>query len=274
MSINGVKQSEPAAAAPPLRDRLRPEQWPVLLCLLGVAGLAWLALWRLSQNMPAMGMAGMAGMVMTGPMAMPWQPADFLLTWAMWATMMVGMMLPSALPMILFYQLVAGQRQSRRAAAGQVALFSSAYLLVWSGFSIAATALQWALDQAALLTPELASANVWLGGGILMLAGVYQWLPLKQACLGHCRSPLGFVMGHWRAGAVGALRMGLLHGLYCLGCCWAVMGLLFVVGVMNLLWVALLSVFVLLEKLLPLGRWGGRLSGALLMAWGAVLWLH
>ncbi|HJU49834.1 MAG TPA: DUF2182 domain-containing protein [Pseudogulbenkiania sp.] len=272
-----MKQSDPATAtatALPLRYRLRPEQWPVLLCLLGVSGLAWLALWRLSQSMPSMGMAGMAGMVMTGPMAMPWQPADFLLTWGMWAVMMTGMMLPSALPMILFYQLVAGQRQSRRAAAGQVALFSCAYLLVWSGFSIAATVLQWALDQAALLTPELASANVWLGGGILMLAGVYQWLPLKQACLGHCRSPLGFVMEHWRAGAAGALHMGLVHGLYCLGCCWAVMGLLFVVGVMNLLWVALLSVFVLLEKLLPLGRWGGRLSGALLMAWGVAVWLR
>lgn len=243
----------------------------VLLCLLGVIGLAWLALWRLGETMPAM---GMAGMVMEAPMAMPWRPADFLLTWAMWAVMMVGMMLPSALPMILLYQLVAGQRQSRRAAGWQVVLFAAAYLLVWSGFSVAATLLQWALDQAALLTPELASANTWLGGGILLLAGVYQWLPAKQACLSHCRSPLGFLLGHWRAGTGGALRMGLAHGLYCLGCCWAVMGVLFVVGVMNLLWVALLGAFVLLEKLVPFARWGCRLSGGLLMAWAAMVWLR
>lgn len=253
---------------------LRPEQGVVLLCLLGVIGLAWLVLWRLGETMPAMGMVGMAGMVMDGAMSMPWQPGDFLLTFAMWAVMMVGMMLPGALPMILLYQRVAGQRQSRWRACWQVALFTAAYLLVWSGFSAVATLLQWQLDQSALLTPALASANAWLGGGILLLAGVYQWLPAKQACLGHCRSPLSFLLGHWRPGAAGALHMGLAHGLYCLGCCWAVMGLLFVVGVMNLLWVALLSAFVLLEKLMPFGRWTCRLSGALMMVWGLVLLLR
>ncbi|WP_029770740.1 DUF2182 domain-containing protein [Pseudogulbenkiania sp. MAI-1] len=254
-----------------MRHALRPGQWPVLLCLLALSGLAWLALWRLGETMPAM---GMAGMVMEAPMAMPWRPADFLLAWAMWAVMMAGMMLPSALPMILLYQLVAGQRQSRREAAWQVLLFAAAYLLVWSGFSIAATLLQWWLDQSSLLTASLAIASPWLGGGILLLAGVYQWLPLKETCLGHCRSPLNFLFSHWHAGASGALRMGMAHGLYCLGCCWAVMGLLFVVGVMNLLWVALLSAFVLLEKLVPFGRWGSRLIGGVLMAWGVAIWLR
>ncbi|MBI3146339.1 MAG: DUF2182 domain-containing protein [Pseudogulbenkiania sp.] len=257
-----------------MRLSLRPEQWLVLLCLLFLIGLAWLALWRLGETMPAMGMAGMAGMVMEAPMAMPWRLADFLLTLAMWAVMMVGMMLPSALPMILLYQLVVSQRQSRRAARGQVVLFTAAYLLVWGGFSVVATLLQWRLDQASLLTASLASASPWLGGGILLLAGVYQWLPAKQACLGHCRSPLNFLFSHWHAGVGGALRMGMAHGLYCLGCCWAVMGLLFVAGVMNLLWVALLSAFVLLEKLMPFGRWTCRLSGALMMAWGLALLLR
>ena len=246
------------------------EQWLVLLCLLSLVALAWLVLLRLAASMAAPG--GMADMAMAG-MPMPWSAVDALLMLAMWAVMMVGMMLPSALPMILLYQ----QMLRRYLAPPQrhlaLLLFCLAYLLVWSGFSLLATGLQWGLDQLALLNPQMRSDSRWLGAALLLSAGVYQWLPGKAACLAHCHGPVQFLMSHWRPGIAGGWRMGLAHGLYCLGCCWALMGLLFVGGVMNLLWVALISGYVLLEKLLPRGPWLGRIAGLLLLAWGLALLL-
>lgn len=244
------------------------EQWLTLLSLLALIGIAWLLLLRMAASMSAPG--GMADAAMAG-MLMPWSLTDALLMFAMWTVMMVGMMLPSALPMLLIYQQILRKRMPAPQRHLALLLFCSAYGLVWTGFALGATALQWALEQLALLSPGMRSSSTALGAGLLLVAGVYQWLPSKAVCLEHCRGPLHFLLGYWRPGVLGGWRMGLAHGAYCLGCCWALMGLLFVVGVMNLLWVAVIGAFVLLEKTLPQGLWLGRVCGLLLLGWG--LWL-
>jgi predicted metal-binding membrane protein len=184
--------------------------------------------------------------------------------------MMVAMMLPSAAPMLLLF----AATQRGRATTGEpatVLAFAAGYLLVWGGFSVAAAALQALLQQAMLLSSNLAMTTGWLPPAILALAGIYQLTPLKHACLSRCRSPLGFLLSRWRDGIGGALAMGLRHGAFCLGCCWALMALLFVGGVMNLAWVAVLALFVLAEKALPRGPWLSRISGVALIAWA--VWL-
>jgi predicted metal-binding membrane protein len=150
--------------------------------------------------------------------------------------------------------------------------FGIGYLLVWTAFSAGAALGQWALHQAAMLSPAMTTANARLSGAILIAAGVYQLTPFKRACLTHCRSPLGFLMSHWRDGKAGALRMGIEHGTYCLGCCWALMGVLFVVGVMNLVWVAALTIFVLVEKFGPAGAFVARVAGVAMVAIGTLVW--
>jgi predicted metal-binding membrane protein len=155
--------------------------------------------------------------------------------------------------------------------ATSASVFALGYLLAWTGYAVLAALAQSLLHSAALLSPAMASRSPLLGGGLLMLAGVYQWLPLKGACLSHCRSPLGFFSTEWREGVSGALLMGLRHGTYCVGCCWALMALLFVAGVMNLLWVVVIAGFVLAEKVMPNGRLLGRITGVLLAGWG--LWV-
>jgi predicted metal-binding membrane protein len=151
-----------------------------------------------------------------------------------------------------------------------VLVFGLGYVTVWVGFSACAALGQWVLHQTAVLSPVMAASNPILGGAILVAAGAYQVTPLKGACLTHCRSPLGFLMTNWRDGTIGAFQMGLLHGVYCLGCCWALMCVLFVVGVMNLVWVAALAVFVLVEKIAPAGRILARLAGALMIGFGVL----
>ena len=250
--------------------RLTGEQLLFLLCLLALTALAWLILLQMARDMSAPG--GMADAAMAG-MLMPWSLADALLMFAMWAVMMVGMMLPSALPMLLIYQQMLRKRMPAPQRHLALLLFCSAYGLVWAGFALGATALQWALEQLALLSPGMRSSSTALGAGLLLVAGVYQWLPSKAVCLEHCRGPLHFLLGYWRPGVLGGWRMGLAHGAYCLGCCWALMGLLFVVGVMNLLWVAVIGAFVLLEKNLPHGLWLGRICGLLLLGWSLRLLL-
>jgi predicted metal-binding membrane protein len=183
--------------------------------------------------------------------------------------MMVAMMLPSATPVIL---LVLGTYRRRgRSARLQAAVFTSGYLVAWTAFSAVAAIAQLILHRAAVLTPAMASNSNLLGGAILLAAGAYQWLPFKASCLTHCRSPLAFIGEHWREGTRGALEMGLRHGAYCLGCCWMLMLLLFAAGVMNLLWVAIIALLVLVEKVTRRGVHIGRLAGVLLMAGG--LWL-
>lgn len=183
------------------------------------------------------------------PLSSSWSVASAAAILAMWAIMMAAMMLPSALPMLL--QFVDLSRRNGEAARGRA--FVGAYLLVWLVFSMAATALQWGLQSVGWIDMMAASRSAWLTAALLLLAGVYQFSPLKQACLARCRTPIGFLLGEWRPGTRGALVMGLHHGLFCLGCCWALMALLFVGGVMNLAWVAALAIVVALEKLLPRG---------------------
>lgn len=236
----------------------------VLAGLALIAGLSWLYLVQLAS--PAEPVAGMAA-----PRLQAWTPTAVLLLFVMWAVMMAAMMLPSAAPMILLFTSVHRKRRAQGRPYVPTAFFLLGYLIVWTAYSAAATLAQWALHSAALLSPAMVSTSPALGGGLLVAAGVFQWTPLKHACLTACRSPMGFLMSDWREGTRGALVMGLRHGSYCVGCCWAIMALLFVAGVMNLVWVAALAAFVLIEKVAPAGEWVGRAAGVFLVGWG--LWL-
>jgi predicted metal-binding membrane protein len=237
--------------------------------VVGLAGVAWLYLLHLSRSMgaPSAG-AGMAGMA---PQLAPWGIAELAATVAMWAVMMVGMMLPSAAPLILLFAAVNRKRRAQGSLAVPTGVFILGYLLVWGGFSVGAGFAQWGLHTLALLSPAMATTSPILAGALLIAAGVYQLSPLKEVCLARCRSPLGFLMTEWRDGVAGALRMGWRHGAYCLGCCWLLMGLLFVTGVMNLLWVAVIAFFVLLEKVAPGGVIVGRVGSAALILAGIVM---
>ncbi len=242
---------------------LRRDRLLVVCCLLLAIVLSWSYLLSGAGMMQEMG-----GMLM--PMSPgAWAPAHAALVLVMWAAMMAAMMLPSAAPMILLYTTVARRRAERGQPASASGAFALGYLAVWATFSLAATALQFALEQAALLSPMMASTSRVLAAAVLIGAGLYQWTALQQACLRHCRSPLEFIAAHWRAGFGGAWRMGLRHGTVCVGCCWMLMLLLFVGGVMNMAWIAGIAVFVWVEKLGPAGHWIGRGAGAVLVAWGA-----
>lgn len=217
------------------------------------------------------GMASMPGMAMTAPASYAWSWVEVWALVVMWTVMMVAMMTPSAAPMVLTFATV----HRRRAAAGgptvPTALFVLGYLVVWAGFSVLAALAQWFLHAAAGLSPAMAASSPLFGGALLVLAGVFQWTPLKRACLTTCRSPMSFLMTGWREGRGGAFVMGGSHGLYCLGCCWALMALLFAAGVMNLVWVAVIAVAVLVEKVVPRGDFVGRLAGVTLVVAG--VWL-
>jgi predicted metal-binding membrane protein len=241
-----------------------------------LVALAWAYVLWLADDMD------MGGMDMTGyrmipagiglmlPASEPWRAIEFAYVFLMWAVMMVGMMAPSAAPMILMYARVG--RQGRIAGKPHAATgwFAAGYILAWIGFSLAATLVQWVLEREALLDPRMASASNALGGLVLIAAGVYQWTPLKDVCLAQCRTPFGFLMRHggFRGDVAGCLALGLRHGAYCVGCCWVLMALLFVVGVMNVLWIALLALLVLVEKLTPWGRWVARAAGLACVAGG------
>jgi predicted metal-binding membrane protein len=218
-------------------------------------------------------MQEMDGMLM--PMSTgPWTLGHALLMLLMWAVMMAAMMLPSAAPTILLYATIARGRNASGMPATASGIFAAGYVAIWTIFSLAAVALQYALQRLALLSPMMETTSMALAGGLLIAAGIYQWLPLKKTCLQTCRSPLEFVLTHWRAGTRGAFVMGLQHGVYCVGCCWMLMLLLFVGGVMNLGWIAGLAVLVLVEKLAPAGHWIGRGAGILLAGWGIAALLH
>jgi predicted metal-binding membrane protein len=240
----------------------------MVLALGGVTALAWV--WLVMQAHYMTDMAGdMTDMVM--PLTDAWTVSYVSLTFAMWWVMMLGMMLPSAAPMILTFGTLNRNKRARGQTFVPITIFLLGYLIAWGGFSVVATMAQWALDQFVLLTPMLAIGNSLFGGVLLILAGIYQFTPLKQACLRGCRSPFAFLLNHWHDGWIGALRMGLAHGAYCIGCCAVLMALLFLAGAMNLLWVAMLAVFVFVEKLLPRGEWIGRVGGVAMLGFGVVL---
>jgi predicted metal-binding membrane protein len=198
------------------------------------------------------------------PMDSNWTMGNIVAVFAMWAGMMMAMMLPAAAPMILTFANLCRQRQR----SGLARVFVTAYLLIWTLFSAAAVALQWGLQVSGLITPMMASSSIWLTGILLLVAGAVQFTPLKEVCLRHCRTPMGFLLTEWRDGADGALYMGFKHGFYCLGCCWAMMGLLFVAGVMNLAWVAALTAAVVIEKIHPAGVKIGKFLGGILILAG------
>jgi predicted metal-binding membrane protein len=255
-----------------LEAALRRERLVVGISMLMVVAGSWV--WLLlgaGTGMTPMDMTRMAGM--NGWLMQPaqWSIGYALLMLSMWWVMMAAMMLPSTAPVLLLFARIRGQNRSDGAPVTSTGLFAAGYLLVWGAFSTLAVALQWALESARLLSPMLETSTVWLGAGILIAVGLWQLSPMKGVCLRHCRTPLGFLIGHWRPGSRGAFRMGVAHGAWCLGCCWSLMTLLFFGGVMNLYWIVGLAIFVLLEKTTPFGHWLGRIAGIVLIGWGVLL---
>jgi predicted metal-binding membrane protein len=281
---------------------LRRDRAIVIAALATISVLAWAyTLWLAAQmsmmDMPALDAAGsmagtsMPGMTMPGasggmsdmnmggvsaaaePAFRSWTIADFGFVFIMWAVMMVGMMTPSVTPMVLLYAAVGRKATASGRPFAATGWFLAGYLSAWVAFGLAAASAQWILTRLALLTPMMQGASGIFGGFVLVAAGLYQWSPLKDTCLKHCQTPLGFLMSHggFRSEPLGALRLGAEHGLYCVGCCWVLMALLFVGGVMNVLWIAGLAILVLMEKVVPTGRLIPRLAGAGLAAAGLFL---
>jgi predicted metal-binding membrane protein len=253
------------------RDRAAVAGGLIVLAALAWAYVVWVAA---GMDMGGMDMSGYrtipgsAGL-MTLETA-PWTRVEFAYTLAMWIVMMVGMMTPSAAPMILIYARVARQAAAGGKPFAPSIWFVIGYLALWTAFALGATLMQWGLQRAALLTPTMASSSVVLGGFLLIAAGLYQWTPLKNACLRRCRAPLLFIQEHggFRGDVAGCLLLGIKHGAYCVGCCWALMALLFVGGVMNVLWVAAISIFILAEKVVGSGRAVSLVAGTCLVAAG------
>ena len=247
-----------------------------------VSALAWVYTIQMAWDMGAAGYAAgmmaehgghhMAGHGALHSAAMPhlaaWHLADAWMTFVMWVVMMAAMMLPTAIPMVLAFVAVNRQRD-RGVAIVPVGAFTAGYLSAWALFSAGATTIQWGLQRGALLSPVTLAFGPVLGGLLLIAAGIFQWTPWKDACLAKCRNPLGFLLTHWRSGRLGALRLGGRYGLYCVGCCWLLMVLCFALGVMNLVWMAALTIFMLVEKITSAGRQISRAAGVGLAAWGS-----
>ena len=260
---------------------LRRDRVVLVVSLTLLAAFAWSYLLWLSVDM------GTGGMDMTGlrmipsgkglmmPAHTPWRAMEFAFVFAMWTVMMVGMMTPSAMPMILMYARVGRHAEVPGTPLVATAWFVAGYFLVWVAFAVLATLVQWALERTALLDSAMASTSNILGGLVFVAAGSYQWTRLKDVCLTQCQMPFAFLMrrGGFRRDVPGCLLLGLRHGAYCVGCCWALMVLLFVGGVMNLLWIVLLSLLIFLEQVTFLGRQIAPLAGIVLVAAGAWLLL-
>ena len=248
-----------------LETVLRRDRFVIVAGLVGITALAWLYMIHEARAMVDTGVCHCMGMKMSGPDTKPWSGLELVPLFLMWVEMMVAMMIPSAAPMIATYARVARGRGPR--PGYRVGLFAAGYVTIWTGFSAGATAAQVALQRIGMVSGALTATPV-VGAVLLLAAGLYQATPLKDVCLSKCRSPLGFLLNEWREGAAGAYLMGLHHGAMCVGCCAMLMLLLFVFGVMNLVWVAALSVFVVLEKSLPGGRRIARVSGYAMLAGG------
>jgi predicted metal-binding membrane protein len=248
---------------------MRGERLVVAAALLALTALSWLYLALLAQAMSAMEAGTTSAYMWLMPMGR-WGFAEFALCFAMWAIMMIAMMLPSAAPMLFAFDALNRSRPGNIAAACRLAAFFFGYVIVWSSFSLLAAGVQWWLHEAAVVSDMMTSSSRVLDGIVLLAAGTYQFMPAKMRCLSKCRTPMGFLLTEWRDGAWGALAMGIRHGAFCVGCCWGLMALLFVGGVMNLVWIALLAGLVLIEKVLPLGAAVARAAGLVMCAAG--LW--
>ena len=241
------------------------------MVLAGLGAIA-VAAWTYLVVQPLPLPAGLTDRSMVDAMQMvhvhPWTAAELGPRFLMWVVMMVAMMVPTAVPMTLVYAAVARKAAREDHPVSPTFVFVAGYLAIWALFGVTATIAQGGLDQLALLSAGMVSASPMLGGGLLIGAGFYQLTPYKHACLAHCRAPAHFISQRWRGGFPGAFRMGLELGAYCLGCCWILMGLLFVGGLMNLLWIAAIAVFILLEKTMPRAETGGRVIGVSMIVVG------
>ncbi len=247
------------------RGMLTRDRWLVLGAMVALAALAWAYTIYLGIQHASMSAS------MSMPAMLQWSMADAFFMFVMWAVMMFAMMLPSVTPTVMIFGRVRDKRRQSGRLYAQTGAFVVGYLVAWIGFSLVATLANWILHTDGSMTSMMGSVGPRTGGLFLVAAGAFQWTPLKNACLEHCRSPMGFLMQHWREGNSGAILMGLHHGIYCLGCCWLLMVLLFVLGVMNLPWVAVLTIIVLAEKTLPRGDLLSRGLGVVLIVWG--LWM-
>lgn len=249
---------------------LRRDRLIIAVSLTVLTMIAWGYVLRLARSMsiddmamPRMEMGAGSCDMMMAPEPRLWTMTEFIVKFSMWVVMMVGMMTPSASPMILLYARVGRQSELQGKPLAATGFFLGGYLLAWGAFASAATLGQWALEYALLLTPVMTSASGIFSGVLLIAVGLFQWTPLKDVCLKQCQAPILFIQqyGGFRRDPLGSLGLGFRHGLYCIGCCWALMGLLFVGGVMNILWIAAIAIFVLAEKLVAKGLWISRLSG-------------
>lgn len=261
--------STPAERPPTLLESaLRREPIATVVLLVMIPVLSWVWIVAMARDMYGP-MTGASAWMMT----LRWDAPHLLLLWAMWTVMMTGMMLPSASPLILLYG-AAARRSAPRTATLQTYALAAGYLLAWAAFSLGATVLQRVLASLLLVSPMMEAVTPRVGAILLLAAGVYQWTPLKRTCLRQCQSPIGFLMGRWRTGFGGALRMGLEHGTFCVGCCWVLMLLLFAGGVMNLWVIVGLTAFVAFEKLASIARYGARITGGLMIAGGLWMLVH
>lgn len=243
----------------------------ILASVACLTAVAWGYMAVEARAMYATGVCSCAGMQMSGPDITPWSANALFALFLMWTEMMVAMMLPSAAPMILTFAMINRKRHEQERPFVPTGFFAAGYVAIWTAFSAVAALAQWALHAKALLSPMMVSSSAALGGILLVSAGLFQWTPWKHACLSRCQSPLAFLMTQWREGKAGAFNMGLKHGLHCAGCCWILMALLFVAGVMNLWWIAAITALVLLEKFFRQGGRIAKFAGLLFCLWGA--WL-
>ena len=280
------------AVAFDLESVLRRDRLVVVIALVAVIVLSWVyvlagagmgmsafEMTRMTQSVgvidstqPSMQGMSMGGTAVGGTMVTgAWTVGYAVVIFFMWWVMMFGMMLPSAAPLLLLFARMMRKEMDKGAPYVPTGVFALGYVIMWAAFSAIATGAQWGLEASGLLSGIMVGTSAVLGAGLLIAAGVWQLTPWKNACLRHCRSPIGFLSAHWRPGRTGAFKMGLVHGAFCLGCCWFLMALLFYGGVMNLYWIIGLALYILIEKLLPAGARIGQLTGVILIAWGATL---
>ncbi|MEH6543891.1 MAG: DUF2182 domain-containing protein [Porticoccaceae bacterium] len=247
---------------------LRRDRWIVLAGLVSITALAWLYVTDMAIDMDGIMNMPTSGDVLTMTRSVHWTASNFVLTSVMWVVMMVGMMVPGASPMILMFTKVNHKQRENDEPFVPTVIFVAGYITIWSVYSVATAGLQLGLQDADLLSPILTSTSAIYSGITLVVVGLYQLTTIKNACLRHCQTPLSFLTTSWRDGYSGAFRMGLSHGAFCVGCCWALMALLFVGGVMNVLWGVAITIFVFAEKLMQPGPMFPRISGGMLVAWG------
>jgi len=273
-----------------LESVLRRDRLVVVIALGAVIVLSWayvlagagmgMSAMEMTRMTHAVGLGGssQSGMQMSGMngalVVSMWSVGYAVIAFFMWWIMMLGMMLPSAAPLLLLVARMMRKEKEKGAPYVSTGVFALGYAVMWAAFSGVATGAQWGLESIGLLSAMMVGTSTVFGAVLLIAAGIWQLTPLKQACLKHCRSPIGFLSSHWRPGRAGAFTMGLAHGAFCLGCCWFLMALLFYGGIMSLYWIIGLALYVLLEKLLPAGVWFGQLTGVALIAWGILLLLQ